>query len=368
VSRFLFVLLTTVLWLVSLVGATDRAGDLEIVAELDVAPGNLTLTPDGLIVMSLHQHFAPEWRVVALEDDNSLEPFPNAAWNEPGAPATERLDSVLGVQSDPRGVVWMLDNGMRSGVVPKLVAWDTRVDALHRVIHLPEPVTRPDSFVNDLAVDRSHEAIYIADPAPGDAAALIVVDVPTGMARRVLEGHESVVAQDVELVIDGAPAVIKRPDGREIKPRVGVNPIVLDVTNQWLYYGPMSGHALYRVRTRDLRDSHLGPNDLAARVERFGTKPVSDGSSMDVAGNIYISDVGANAVGVVDSNGRYRILLQDDVLLSWPDAFSYSADGMLYVVANQLHRGPVLNAGVNKARPPFLVLRFSPLADGVVGR
>jgi sugar lactone lactonase YvrE len=170
------------------------------------------------------------------------------------------------------------------------------------------------------------------------------------------------------MVIDGEPTVIKRPDGTTIRPRVGVNPIALDVMNQWLYFGPMSGDTLYRVRTRDLRDGALEPDELAGRVVRFGTRPISDGSSMDAAGNFYITDVTSNAIGVVDASGTYRIIRQNDTLLSWPDAFSYGPDGYLYVVANQLHRGPVLNAGVNDAEPPFYVLRFRPLADGIVGR
>ncbi len=52
----------------------------------------------------------------------------------------------------------------------------------------------------------------------------------------------------------------------------------------------------------------------------------------------------------------------------WPDAFSYGPDGMLYVVINQLHKGPVLNAGNNETKPPFLIIRFKPLAPGITGR
>ena len=35
---------------------------------------------------------------------------------------------------------WMLDNGMRSGVTPKLVGWNTKADKLHRLIYLPTPI------------------------------------------------------------------------------------------------------------------------------------------------------------------------------------------------------------------------------------
>jgi hypothetical protein len=46
---------------------------------------------------------------------------------------------VIGVQSDRKGLVWILDMGGEdlSAIPPKLVAWDTRRDELHRVIHIP---------------------------------------------------------------------------------------------------------------------------------------------------------------------------------------------------------------------------------------
>lgn len=343
--------------------AHDR---LEEFARLDAAPGNITVTPQGRIIVSLHQFYEPAWRVVELRRDGTLVPFPDEAWAG-GAHGRITLDTVLGIQSDRRGVVWMLDNGMRGGITPKLIAWDTRRHRLSRVIHLPPPVTAANSFVNDLAVDETHNALYIADPAGGTNAALIVVDIATGYARRVLEGHRSVVPEDIDLTIDGRPVQIRRPDGSLLRPRVGINPIALDARHEYLYFGPMHGTSLYRIAVRDLLDPELDAAVLAERVERYSDKPICDGISIDRAGNIYISDIGNNAVGVIDKERRYRLLVQDP-RLSWPDAFSFGPDGRLYVVANQLHRTARLNAGEHLAAPPFYVLRLRPLAQGVVGR
>ncbi len=366
--------------------ATDAAeveAELELVAALDKAPGNITVTPDGLVVFSLHQHFEPELRVVALgkaqnpEDgdgepsnlqDVRIEPFPDGHWNAGDAPGRLALDSVLGIQSDTRGIVWMLDNGMRNDITPKLVAWDTRRDRLHRIIHLPPPLVPEGQFVNDLAVDLTHDHIYIADPAGGENAALIVVELRTGHARRVLEGHQSVVPEDIDMVFDGRPAEILGPDGETFRPRVGVNPIALDAADEWLYYGPMSGTTMYRIRTADLRNRELDDDQLAQRVQAYADKPIGDGISIDNAGNIYISAITDNAIGVIDTDRQYRILFQDDELLQWPDAFSFGPDGKMYVVANQLHRGPVLNAGEDETEPPYYIFRFRPLAPGTVGR
>lgn len=340
-------------------GATGPG--LEVYAEMGVAPGNVTVTPDGRVIASLHQFFAPEDRVVEVTPSGEVRPFPSAEWSR------GKLDSVLGLRSDPRGVVWMLDNGMRSGATPKLVGWDTRGNELHRVVYLPPPISVAGSFLNDLAVDATHAFVYIADPAQGADAALVVVDLLTGEARRVLQGHRSVVPEDVELRVDGRPVTLRAPDGTERPARVGVNPIALDAGDEWLYFGPMHARTLYRVRTSDLRDASMPDAELARRVEPYADRPVSDGISIDEGGNIYISDVGAGAVGVVGPDKRYRLLAQDP-RLSWPDAFSYGPDGKIYVAVNQLHKTPALNGGRAEARPPFLILRFRALERGVIGR
>ena len=339
--------------------------ELEVVGTLDQAPGNITVTPERRIILSMHPFFNPDWRV-AEWTGAGLRPFPNqeiAAGNDPDVP----LYSVLGIRSDSRGIVWMLDNGRRGTAPPRLVAWDTRRNALHKIIPLPEPVTPPDTFVNDLAIDETNGSIYVADPAGGGNAALIVVDMHSGAARRVLQGDRSVVPEDLELVIDGQAVEIRQADGTLLRPRVGVNPIALDAGNAWLYYGPMSGTSLYRIRVEDLRNGSLTPEALSGRVERYGRKPVCDGIALDNAGNVYVTDIGNNAIGVIGRDGEYRIYLQDP-RLSWPDAFSFGPDNRVYTVANQLHRSALLHAGVKTARPPFYLFSFAPLAGGVSGR
>lgn len=351
--------------------ADPRANpQLEIIAEISQGPGNITLTPEGKIIISMHQFYSPSMSVAIIQADSSLKAFPNAM-AEKGADRQGYqgilLDSVLGIQSDSKGIVWMLDNGINSSSIPKLVAWDSRNGQLHKVIHLPSPASIEGSFLNDLAIDEKHQKIYLADPATGSNAAIIVVDIASGSARRVLEGHKSVIPEDLELLIDGKPLTVKRPDGTVVHPQVGINPIALDKDARWLYFGPMTGTSMYRVQTRDLLDPYFSQAALAARVERYSDKPISDGISIDRNNNIYITDVANNAIGVISPARKYSILLQDP-RLSWPDAFSYGPDGYLYIVANQLHKSAMLNGGDMQAKPPFLVMRIKPLAAGVVGR
>lgn len=340
---------------------------LETYARMRQGPGNITLTPDGRVIVSLHQFYETPLRVVEVARDGSLKPFPNDEWNTPGAGGRPTLDAVLGVQCDANGVVWMLDNGLRGKVAPKLVGWNTKANALERVIYLPPPITVEGSFVNDLAVDAARNVAFVADPA-GPRSALIVVDLRTGDARRVLEGHPSVTPEDIDIVIGGRPIEMMGPEGRPVRPRVGVNPIALDAKNEWLYFGPMNGRTMWRVKAADVLDAGLPVAALFQRVERYAERPISDGISIDVAGNIYISDITANALGVITPERQYRTLVKDDALIAWPDAFSFGPDGMLYVVLNQLHKSPPLNGGQNETELPFRLMRLKPLAAGVVGR
>ena len=89
----------------------DVATALEIVAQLDTGPGNITVTPAGKIVVSLHQFYGHDLRVASIDDNDQLIPFATAA----------NVNSVLGLQADAEGVVWLLDNAMRGGTTRRLV-------------------------------------------------------------------------------------------------------------------------------------------------------------------------------------------------------------------------------------------------------
>ncbi len=144
--------------------------------------------------------------------------------------------------------------------------------------------------------------------------------------------------------------------------------IALDHKSQWLYFAPLSGYKMYRVRMKDFLDRRLKPEQLASRVETYADKPFNGGLSIDTAGNLYLTEVGERAVGVIPADTRkYRRFVADPGMV-WPDDVSFNKDGYMYTGAAQLPLTKVLQEdGVAKNKAPYLVYRFKPLAPGIPG-
>ena len=356
--------------------AAGGVPELEVAARLDDRPGNPALTPDGRLILSLHPFPYGEpspYHVVEVLEDGGTRPFPNEEWSTAPDERGVGLSAVIGVQSDRRGVVWILDMG-GEGLPPKLVAWDTRRDELHRVVTIPPHATVPNSFQQDLAIDEVRGAVFIADVGRGDLfgpsdPAIVAVDLHTGYAWRALESHPSLQPEEnVSVEIEGRTIRVENSQGELEEPKLGLDPIVIDPSNEWVYYGSIHGTSVYRVRAADLLDRSLSKEELSGRVERYGDKAPCDGISIDDAGNVYVTDLESNAVGMTTPDGAYRVLVSDDERLSWPDGFSFGPDGYLYVTVSQLHRAAAFNAGEEASQTPFEVLRFRPLSRSAVGR
>ncbi len=198
----------------------DRAGDaagLEVAARLDDRPGNPAVTPDGRLLLSPHPFPYGEpspYRVVEVLEDGSTRPFPDEDWSTAPDETGVGLNDVIRVQSDRGGIVWILDMGGEDLSVspPKLVAWDTRHDELHRVIHIPPHARRPNSFQQDLAIDEVRGAIFIADVGRGNLFG------PSDPA-----------------IVEGRQVRGLNPDGEPEEPKLGLDPIVIDPRNEWVY-------------------------------------------------------------------------------------------------------------------------------------
>ena len=106
-------LLRALVGLFALVCGTMMAGEfepwanprakLEISSRLAQAPGGMTITPSGSIILSLHQFQGSEVRVVEITPEGKVHSFPKASMSTTAGRAALKLDSVLGLQSDRKG-------------------------------------------------------------------------------------------------------------------------------------------------------------------------------------------------------------------------------------------------------------------------
>jgi hypothetical protein len=337
---------------------------VEEVVRLGQRPGNPAVTADGRLIFTLHPFGRPEFKLLELRGDGSLVPFPNEAASRDGFAAP------LGLRAGEDGVLWILDLGAQ-GIPASLIGWNLARNALERRITIPDPAYRPNSFLQDFALDQSRGIAFIADATRGEPVgesrpAIVAVDLSTGRARRLLEDHPSFQAEPIDTVAEGRPLRTLGLDGQVYPFRLALDPVTIDPAYEWVYWGALTGTAIYRARAADLANPGLSADALAARVEAYREKPVCDGISVDVEGNIYITDVGRNAIGVATAEG-YTVLASDPRMV-WPDGLAFGPDGHLYVTVNQLNRDSAQNAGVEAGEPPYYILRIRPLAASAVGR
>src|SRR4051812_45031963 len=118
--------------------------------------------------------------------------FPDEEWNGPGPPGSHFI-CVQSVVVDDQDNLWVVDPAapkmkeiVKGG--PKLVKIDLRTNAVVQNIPFGEDIAPKKSYLNDVRIDTAANKAFITDSGKG---AIIVVDLKTGKARRLLDGHKS---------------------------------------------------------------------------------------------------------------------------------------------------------------------------------
>ena len=330
---------------------------LEEVVAYKEPVGNVAVNRDGRIFFTVHPEARPAGNKLLEYVRGAAVPFPS------GAAQAELFDTVLGVAIDRYNRLWTIDHGNHGMRTARIVAIDLDTNEVLRDQKLSPDIAPAGSFLQDLQVSADGNTIVIADTSVWrKKPAIIVYDVETGNARRVLEAHASVSAEDYLISNGGRKMVFL---GGIVALRGGIDGIALG--EDWLYYGAISGSGLYRVRLRDLRDEKLPAAQLARRVERVGDKPLSDGMSVDSAGNVYITDVEHGSIFIVGPDGRLRTLIAADEL-RWPDALSFGPGGYLYIADSALSELILQSREHIESQGPYRIFRFRPGFEGVPGQ
>lgn len=346
---------------------------LDGVASLPSPPGNVAVSADGRVFLSIHPEGRPRVKMVELVGGEA-RPFPDTAWQAPrGDDADGKplpfFDTVLGVRIDRRGRLWTLDLANHGLGQPRLLAFDVASGELVQRFDFPRSLAPRGSYLNDLQVSADGRYVFIADSSIFRLdPALMVVDTESGRTRRVLAGHRSVKPEPYIPVVGGRKM---RVFGIfTVMP--GVDSIALDNRGN-LAFAAVTARRMYRVRVDDLVDERLPPDELALRVQDFGDKPMTDGMSSDAAGNLVLTDPGHDALQLLAPDGTLTTLVRDP-RLRWPDGVSFGPCGgagggadCLYVTCSALHQVIGRTPGQVRGAGPYQVFRLRMPRSGYAG-
>lgn len=331
---------------------------LEVVVTSPEPIGNLAVSADGRVFYTIHPESRPEGAKLLEWVDGEPVPYP-------GEEAQSEFETPLGVVVDRQNRLWTIDHGNHGTGTPRLLAFDLQTGGVVHDHAFDSSVAQLGSFLQDLQVDSTGEHVFIADVSfwrknPG----LIVYEVETGSARRVLNSDESVSAQDW---------LIRNPTkdmsffGGLVVLKPGVDGIAIDRRDEWLYYGAMAHDTMFRVKVADLLDASLSEGALAARIEPVGQKPLNDGMSTDNEGNLLITDVEHGAVIRMSPEGELTNLVESE-RIRWADALSYGPDGWLYVADSAIPDQMLRSKAHIREAAPYYIFRFKPGVEGVPGQ
>lgn len=352
----------------------DRTGNpifsenvLEVVADLDLPPGNLAVSSDGRLFFSFHPEARPDVKVAELIG-GIPEPFPSIEFQAKEFQGSGEnavfFETVLSLRIDSKNRLWTLDLANHGLGTPRLLAFDLHTDTLVHQFDFPSSIAGLGSHLNDFQIDPKGETIYIAEASIfGKTPAILVYDIQTKQCRRVLENHAGVTPENYIPVVQGREMNIFGLFA--IRP--GVDSIALDKSGEWLYFAPVTNNYMYRIHTRHLKDPMLSAEALGSHVEQFALKTMSDGLTMDVDGNIYITDPEHSAIVRLRPDGLLETLLKDD-MIRWPDGLGFGPDGWLYMTCSALHQVIGKTPGFIESHAPYQIYRFQPGIPGVAGQ
>jgi sugar lactone lactonase YvrE len=330
----------------------DGLTKLDKLIRLDYPPGNVAVANNGHVYFNYH----PIARSGRFSDvtvfewaDGKITPFPSME-------TQKEFQGSFGMTIDKQNRIWLIEPASLDFQHTRLWAFDL---ATRKRVEYFEFPGKEAQFAQDLRVTADGKYILLADTGMMrfTAPKLIVYSVEDHSFRTALRAHPCTSPEDWLM---RTPFGAYRMGAGLVNASVGLDGIEISPDQNWMYLAAMTNSQLCRVPLASVLDPKISPADLGRKVETLGAKPMSDGITMDISGEVILSDVEHGGLMAFDlQTRRTRTLVRSrDVI--WADGVATGPDGSLYFTDSALSAyigqfaGPPDKALLTERRPYFI--------------
>ena len=332
---------------------TEKDERLLPVYQSDRVWNGVTTTPDGRVFACYPDADGPGVGVAEIKPDGSRVPYPDGEWNQwqPKQSILHAFVCANAVRVGPDGNLWIVDAGSGGPGEPavkgagRVIQVDLKTNQLIQVFLLGEAL-KEKSYVDDIRFNGPQA--YLTDAGePG----LIVLDLTSGDARRVLDGDPSTKDQR-PLRADGK--IMYDKDGTQRFSHA--DQLEVSPDGKFLYYLPCSG-PMSRIETKWLDNPTIPAPEVARHVEAWWDAPTCGGTAIDAAGNIYFSDTDRQRILKITPEKEVSTVVADP-RLEWSDAMWIDGAGFLWMPATQQNRTPGFTGGKMEVEYPVWIYKM----------
>lgn len=282
-------------------------------------------------------------------------PYPDAVTNnwQAGQDGLNKWVCVQTAYIDDQDKLYIVDPaapklGKVAGNAAKVVRFDLTTNKIEKVYRFNGTIDN-SAYLNDIRIDTKTQMAYLTNSGTGG---IVVLNLTTGKSWQVLQTHKSVHPD---------PAAKFIIDGHELKKQgqpvaFQSDGIALSPDRKYLYYKTITDERLWRIPTAALNNEKLTAPELAAQVQDLGSISHTDGMEFDRKGNLFLGDPTTYSMVEVTPDLKPHTWIKDSRLI-WPDTYSISKDGYIYITTSQINKQPDYNNGVNKRTSPYEVFK-----------
>jgi len=213
-------------------------------------------------------------------------------------------------------------NPLFQGVIspPVIFVFDLTTNQLTKTYTLPTEVYHNDSYINDIRIDNQRGYAYCTDSGN---SGLVILNLKTGEAKRVLDEHPSTQSEQAFLTIDG----------KTWSNSVHSDGIAFDTTTGLLYYHALTGYNLYAVSVDTLINGT--EQDIENSVQLVAKTAAPDGMIIH-KDKLYYADLEQHKIMQMDLKSKAVSALLEGDTIKWADTFSIEED-YLYYTNSRIH-------------------------------